>query len=193
MSIKENINLVKEELNSEEKFLESFIKFERFYKKNRILIISVLSIVIIFIGYINIIDYQNKINKKESNIAFDKFLKNKNDINALDILKNNNERLFELANYIKAKEVNQDLQIGIDYFKELSEYHHAMKTQNIKKLDSLTVKNNFLLQEWALFNKALILTNTKQYLEAKKTLQLIPKESKVNNYVILLKHYLMTK
>lgn len=33
MSLKENVDFVKNELNSEEKFLESFVKIERFYKK----------------------------------------------------------------------------------------------------------------------------------------------------------------
>ncbi len=33
MSLKENVDYVKDELNTEEKFLESFVKVERFYKK----------------------------------------------------------------------------------------------------------------------------------------------------------------
>lgn len=33
MSLKENVEFVKKELDSEEKFLESFVKVERFYKK----------------------------------------------------------------------------------------------------------------------------------------------------------------
>ena len=40
MSIKENVDYVKEELNSQEKFLESFVKGERFYKKYRTLIFA---------------------------------------------------------------------------------------------------------------------------------------------------------
>ncbi len=37
MSLKENMDFVKEELNSEEKFLEGFVKLERFFKKYKLI------------------------------------------------------------------------------------------------------------------------------------------------------------
>ena len=57
MSIKENVDYVKEELNSQEKFLESFVKGERFYKKYRTLIFA--SIAIIVIGAIGLVIKKN--------------------------------------------------------------------------------------------------------------------------------------
>ena len=69
MSIKENVDYVKEELNSQEKFLESFVKGERFYKKYRTLIFA--SIAIIVIGAIGLVIKKNvdESNKLEANLA----------------------------------------------------------------------------------------------------------------------------
>ncbi len=53
MSLKDNVDYVKEELNSEEKFLESFVKVERFYNKNKIIIITVIVVLIaLVIGFL---------------------------------------------------------------------------------------------------------------------------------------------
>ncbi len=55
------------------------------------------------------------------------------------------------------------------------------------------MQNDFLLKEFAIFNKALILTNEGKYEDAKAALQLIPSDSKVNDLAITLKHFLVTK
>ena len=55
------------------------------------------------------------------------------------------------------------------------------------------MENNFLLKEFAIFNKALILANEGKYQEAKDTLKLIPETSQVKDLVTLLNHYLITK
>ena len=55
------------------------------------------------------------------------------------------------------------------------------------------MQNDFLLKEFAIFNKALILTNDGKYEEAKNLLKQIPQTSKVNDLSNLLNHYLLTK
>jgi hypothetical protein len=52
MSIKENVDYVKTGLSSEEKFLESFVKSERFFKKYKTLIFAFVIIIIVgIIGF----------------------------------------------------------------------------------------------------------------------------------------------
>jgi len=193
MSLKENINFVKEELNSEEKFLEGFVKFEKFYKKNKVIVIGVVAVAILAVGGMSFKSYTNSVNKKESNIAFNSFLKDNNDKAALEKLQSTNKQLFEVATYLKAKNEKKDAEISITFLKDLSEYSKAVKAQNIDKLSSLSMQSDFLLKEFALFNKALILTNEAKYIDAKETLKLIPKKSRVNDLVVLLNHYLLTK
>ena len=193
MSIKENVDYVKEELNSQEKFLESFVKGERFYKKYRTLIFA--SIAIIVIGAIGLVIKKNvdESNKLEANLAFNKVLQNSNDKEALELLKNKNEKLYEVALFLQGKNENKAVDINIPVLKELAEYQVALSNKNVDELSNLSMQGDFLLKEFALFNKALLLSNEAKYEDAKTVLKLIPQTSKAFELANLLNHYLLTK
>ncbi len=193
MSLKENVNFVKNEINNEEKFLESFVKLERFYKKNKILIISVFIIVIISIIGISIKKYIDNQNKIEANIAFNKVLDNNNDKESLEVLKQKNQKLYEIATYIIAKKQNKTVQIDVEFFKSLTKYQEALKEQNIQKLNDVSMQKEFLLKEFAIFNKALIEAKNGKYEDSKNTLKLVPTQSSAYELVKILNHYLLTK
>ena len=193
MSIKENVDYVKEELNSQEKFLESFVKGERFYKKYRTLIFA--SIAIIVIGAIGLVIKKNvdESNKLEANLAFNKVLQNSNDKEALELLKNKNEKLYEVALFLQGKNENKAVDINIPVLKELAEYQVALSNKNVDELSNLSMQGDFLLKEFAIFNKALILTKEGKFEEARTALQQITETSKASELANLLKHYLLTK
>ena len=85
------------------------------------------------------------------------------------------------------------VEINVPFLKNLTKYSAAVEEENIDKLNSLSMQSDFLLKEFAIFNKALILTKSSKYVDAKETLKLIPETSKVNDLVVLLNHYLLTK
>lgn len=189
MSIKENMDFVKEELNSEEKFLESFVKVERFFKKYKlIIIVAAVVAVVAIVGY-SVNSYLKEENRIKANIAFEKAIKNPNDKAALNELKELNTRLYEIVLFKKG-EIDK---INTSYFKELVMYKKAMETLEVNKLNEVSMQNNFLLKEFAIFNKALILADQGNYEEAKAALKLIPQTSQVKDLVSLLDHYLLTK
>ncbi len=192
MSIKEDVNYVKNELSNEEKFLENFVKGERFFKKYKTLIFAF--IVIIIVGSIGIIIKKNidNANKFEANVALNNYLNN-GDKKALEILKNNNQKLYEIALFLEAKKENKSAQIDIPMLKELMEFQLATQSNSIEKLDNLSLQNDFLIKEFAIFNKALILVNEGKYEEAKTSLNKIPQTSKAYELANLLNHYLLTK
>jgi hypothetical protein len=193
MSLKDNVNYVKQELNSQEKFLEGFVKSERFWKKHKKMILTLIAVIVIgSIGY-GFKVYTDASNKTESNIAFNQFLNNYDDTQALQTLKESSLRLYYVALYLKSKEQTIDEPINDRYLGHLYEYKKAIEAQDIAQLDKLIMQNNFLLKEFALFNKALILTQNEEYEEAKQTLKVIKQDSKVNELASLLNHYLMTK
>ena len=193
MSIKENVDYVKEELNSQEKFLESFVKGERFYKKYRTLIFAFIAIIVV--GSIGTIIKNNmdEANKLEANLAFNKVLQNSNDKEALELLKNKNEKLYEVALFLQGKNENKAVDINIPVLKELAEYQVALSNKNVDELSNLSMQGDFLLKEFALFNKALLLSNEGKYEDAKTVLKLIPQTSKAFELANLLNHYLLTK
>ena len=193
MSIKENVDYIKEELSSQEKFLENFVKGERFYKKYKTLIFAFIAIAIL--GGIGLVIKNNidESNKLKANIAFNKVLQNSTDTQALEELKNTNEKLYEVALFLQAKKENKAVEVNIPLLKELSKYQVALANKNVDELTNLSMQNDFLLKEFAIFNKALLLSNEGKYDDAKSTLKLIPQTSKAFELANLLNHYLLTK
>jgi predicted negative regulator of RcsB-dependent stress response len=193
MSLKDNVDFVKKELDTEEKFLESFVKVERFYKKNKKYLMALVSLLVILLAGYSFKNYINAKNKTESNIAFTQFLNDNNDVAALATLKDTNIRLYNVALYLKSKNETITEPINDKYLGTLVEYKKAIEENNIDQLNTLSMQKDFLLKEFSLFNKALILTQDGKYDEAKKSLQLIQKDSQVSDLVALLNHYLLTK
>lgn len=193
MSLKENVNFVKKELDSQEKFLESFVKVERFYKKNRKLLLFIAVIIVVALVGFATKNYVDEKNKTQSNLAFTKFLNDNTDEKALEELKQTNSRLYNVALFIKSKQAPIDQSINNRYLNSLVAYKKALETSSIDELNTLSMQKDFLLKEFALFNKALLLTEEENFVEAKKTLQLIKKDSQVADLVALLNHYLLTK
>lgn len=193
MSMKENVDFVKDELNSEEKFLEGFVKVEKFYKKFKVLIIALVLIVVIALIAIGINTYNNENNRIAANIAFDNVIANPKDTEALNTLKESSNKLYEVALYLQAKKNGNYPDTNIPYLKELSEYQKALTNKDVAKLNKLSMQSDFLLKEFAIFNKALILVNEGKYKEARITLNLIQKSSKASELSKLLEHHLLTK
>lgn len=193
MSLKENVDYVKEELNTEEKFLEGFVKVERFYKKNKLIIISLIVIILGALIAFYVTKSVQSSNKLEANVAFNKVLENPKDIDAMNILKEKNKQLFQVAEYIQAVKEGKNSDTQVKYLKDLALYQKALETNDVEKLNNLSMQNDFLLKEFAIFNKALILTQNGKFEDAKAALKLIPSDSKVNDLVNVLKHYLVTK
>ncbi|MCT7571663.1 tetratricopeptide repeat protein [Aliarcobacter butzleri] len=192
MSLKEDVGYIKNELSSEEKFIENFVKGERFFKKYKTLIIAAVVILIIgLIGFTVKKSIDNS-NKHDANIALSQFLEN-GDEKALETLKNKNEKLYEVALFLQAKKDNKIASIELPLLKELVKFQTATASNNIEELNSLSMQNDFLLKEFALFNKALILVNEGKYEEAKKELSQISQTSKAYELATLLNHYLLTK
>lgn len=193
MSIKENVDYVKTELSSEEKFLENFVRSERFFKKYKTLILSF--IIIIIVGFIAVF-IKTKVdesNKFEANLAFNKVLENNNDAKALADLKAKNKDLYEIALYLQAKKEAKIIETNVPLLKELSKYETALANKSITELDNVSMQSDFLLKDFAIFNKALFLANEGKFTEAKTTLALIPQTSKAFELAKLLNHYLLTK
>jgi len=193
MSMKENVDFVKNELNNEEKFLEGFVKVERFYKKFKTLIIGLVIILVVALIAFGIKSYIDDKNAIASNIAFNKVLSNPNDKDALNTLQESNSKLYEVALYLQAKKDGKFQETDIPYLKELTQYQKALSNNNVEELNTLSMQNNFLLKEFAIFNKALILVNEGKYDEARTALNLIQKSSKASELSSLLQHHLLTK
>lgn len=192
MSIKDDVNYLKNELNNEEKLLENFVKLERFFKKyKKIIYVLILLAIITPIAIFT----KNKIDQSnlyKANIALNNYLE-QGDESSLEYLKNKNQSLYEVALFLTAKKELSEINISSKYLKELLEYQIAAKEMNFDKLDALRKNDDFLIKDYAILHEAIILVNQEEYGKAKAILEEINQDSKVYELAILLKHNLVTK
>jgi len=192
MSLKDDVNYIKNELSNEEKFLENFVRAERFFKKYKNFILFLLVVLVVgTIGYF-IKKSIDKTNLYDANVALNSYLETK-DKKDLEVLKTKNKNLYEVALYLEAKKDLKGADISLKYLKDILDYQVAVLNANENELDVLAKKSDFLLRDYAIFNRALILVNDKKYEEAKELLNQISKESRASELSNLLKHYLVTK
>ena len=189
MSLKEDINYIKEEITAEESFMEKFFKTEQFYKKYKGVILGGAAILIISVVGIYISNYMAEQNTIKTNKAFNILVEDSTNKDAIEILKANNPKLLKVATFMKDTSVPTD----VEFLKELSLYSEAVKENNIDKIAQVSQNQDFLLKDFAVFNKALIQTQNEKYIDAKETLKQIPEKSDVIALAKLLQHFLITK
>lgn len=144
MGLKDNLDAVKKEIGTEEQFLESIIKGERFFKKYKKIIISVAVVLVVAgVGY-SVMDFLNNQRLETSNKAYLTLKSNPNDKEAQEILKSKNERLynfyrFELAIKNADKKVLQELASYREdpIISDLASYEIASLEGNTPKKSSL--------------------------------------------------------
>ena len=105
MSLKENMQVLKEGLNSEEKFFESAVRTERFVKKyQKPMIASVVVLLLALGGSVGYKSYQ-EIKMERANKALTTLLSNPADKSAMKVLSENSTSLSEL--YLLSKALHE--------------------------------------------------------------------------------------
>ena len=198
MSIKEDLKAVKEELNTEEQFLEGLIRAERFYKKYKKPIIAVVSIaVIIFIGF-SIKTYIDEANLKAANEAYLKLIKNPNDTQAAKILKSKNINLYyafklQVASKNNDKNILEEVKTNAKdkYISDLADYQLASLSKKSDKLDRYIDDSKAgLVKNFALLEDAYLLLKENKKDQAKIKLSSIEVDSPLKDVAKNLEHYI---
>lgn len=94
MGLKENIQVVKKEISTEEQFLEGMIKSERFFKRNKKYIFSTVALIVLGVSGYTIHTLMTEQRLKASNEAYTMLLKDANNTSAQETLKQKNPKLY---------------------------------------------------------------------------------------------------
>ena len=188
------MNVIKEELTTEEQFLESVIKVESFWKKYKTIIIALISLAVIAI-IANIIMENIKENKLlEANQAYIKVLKDPSDLVATAQLKDSNPALYELFVFQNAVKTNSiEALEGIvnnikdPVLKDLISYQKASLEQ--KNLDTYSIKSGSILKNMALLERGYLLLKDEKIKEASSALMGISENSQLKKVSDSLNHY----
>ncbi len=198
MSIKEDLKAVKEELNTEEQFLEGLIRAERFYKKYKKPIISLIVLaVIIFVGY-STRTYIQESNLKASNLAYLKLLSNPNDTKALKTLKEKNINLYyayrlQIGSKNNDKKILEDVKSNAKdrYLSDLANYQISSLSGKDSSLENYINNSKAgLLKNFALLQDAYLLLKEKKNQQAKLKLSLIEVDSPIKDIAKNLEYFI---
>jgi len=187
MSIKDELHLVKEELSSDEKILESAFKLERVYKKYKFLIWGVVIGLVLFFGGRAAWGSYQQSKRLAANDALLTLMKDPGNSAALEKLKTNNPALFDLytlstamekgsVDTLKELESNGDAMIA-----DLARYHAAVWKE--KAADSTYYHDMSVVEEAYLALKA------GDKATARSKLALLDENSPVAKIAQLLRHY----
>lgn len=191
MSLKENVSYIKDEISTEEQFFENFFKIEKFYKKyKKIIFITSVLLILGVVGFSvkNYIDQENTIT---ANNAYSKIMIDNNDKVSLDELKNANAKLYNIALFQMSKD--KITASNVEFVEDIATYNRAVAKGDLAALDGMIMKQDFLLKDFAVLSKSLILIEKKEYKKAKETISRIDEKSRVLPLANMIKHFLLTK
>jgi len=195
LSIKDDINMVKQELNSEEKFFEKAVITEKFVKKYKtVMISSVVAVVLLVAGNIAY-DINKQSKKDDANAMLLALSKDSRDSASLSKLKSLSPALYDVWIYSQAV-VDQDM-VKLKELKsskttmisDLVSYEIAQNSKDINALSSYSLKQDAVYKELALVQSAVFLMNDSKIDEAHQKLVQIGLESSLSKVAQALLHY----
>ncbi|HFP7805623.1 hypothetical protein [Campylobacter jejuni] len=157
MGLKDNLKAVKNELNTEEQFIENFIKGERFIRKYKFYISVVVIILVAWFAGNFIISKINDYKIKEANEIYANLVQDPSNKNLLEELKNKNTNLYTI--FLLKENIN-DLN-NTAFQNELKQIYSNTQTNTL-------LKNIIAL---SLGDKSIFLKNYDKLLEAYKLLE----------------------
>ena len=189
MGLKENINAVKEEITTEEQFLEGMIKSERFFKRNKKYIISALVLLAFGAGGYAINDVMAGQRLKVSNAAYQALLKDANNSSALETLKAKNPKLYGMFIFETAlAEGDVEALKSVSLSKE-DPILADLATYQLSQLDANATPKGELLSGMVLLQEGYELLKEKKIEEARLKFAQIEANSPLKQIAKNLEHY----
>lgn len=186
MSLKQNVDFIKEEMNNDEKMLEGLIRFESWFKRYKTTLIAFAIVILVLIfGYMGNNYYQETKQQEISNL-YEKALKG--DENALLALQNSKSKLYDLYLFQEALKTNDEktlkaLESSKDsIIAQFSKLQNASLSQNLNALDSKESGDFGYLQA------AFLEIQAGKTQEAKMILSKIQNDSHVRDFANALEH-----
>ncbi|WP_104761521.1 hypothetical protein [Helicobacter cetorum] len=193
MSIKNDLEQVKEEFRSDEKLLEGAFRIEKFYKRYKWFLLFIVVAIIAYFGDQKLQSYQQEQKSERITQVYNEVLQSPNNTALQEKLQEVAPELYDLYQFSKASEQN-NIQIfkkllhsSNEVVKTLATYTYASlsKDKNLLK-NSSVLKELSTLQEVGLLYK----DNSKDSIvQAHKILGAMPLNSSLYAMITILKHY----
>ncbi|HEB9278655.1 hypothetical protein [Campylobacter jejuni] len=187
MGLKDNLKAVKNELNTEEQFIENFIKGERFIRKYKFYISAVVIILVAWFAGNFIISKINDYKTKEANEIYVNLIQDPSNKNLLEQLKNKNTNLYAI--FLLKENINDFNNTTLQ--NELKQiYNNAQTNTLLKNIIALSLGDkSIFLKNYDKLLEAYKLLEQNKIKEANVLLSQIKENSSLNQIAKNLKHY----
>ncbi|HHY1342415.1 hypothetical protein C3H83_02885 [Campylobacter jejuni] len=187
MGLKDNLKAVKNELNTEEQFIENFIKGERFIRKYKFYISVVVIILVAWFTGNFIISKINDYKIKEANEIYANLVQDPSNKNLLEELKNKNTNLYAI--FLLKENINDFNNTTLQ--NELKQiYNNAQTNTLLKNIIALSLGDkSIFLKNYDKLLEAYKLLEQNKIEEANVLLSQIKENSSLNQIAKNLKHY----
>lgn len=187
MGLKDNLKAVKNELNTEEQFIENFIKGERFIRKYKFYISAVVIILVVWFAGNFIISKINDYKTKEANEIYANLIQDPSNKNLLEQLKNKNTNLYAI--FLLKENINDFNNTALQ--NELKQiYNNAQTNTLLKNIIALSLGDkSIFLKNYDKLLEAYKLLEQNKIEEANVLLSQIKENSSLNQIAKNLKHY----
>ncbi|RTJ94862.1 hypothetical protein C3H43_03725 [Campylobacter jejuni] len=187
MGLKDNLKAVKNELNTEEQFIENFIKGERFIRKYKFYISAVVIILVAWFAGNFIISKINDYKTKEANEIYANLIQDPSNKNLLEQLKNKNINLYAI--FLLKENINDFNNTTLQ--NELKQiYNNAQTNTLLKNIIALSLGDkSIFLKNYDKLLEAYKLLEQNKIEEANVLLSQIKENSSLNQIAKNLKHY----
>lgn len=195
MSLKENMQMVKEELSSEEKFFENAVKTERFVKKYKTQLIAGIATVVVFVAAMAVYDANIEAKTAAANKAFMVLQTNPEDQQAAAELEAISPELYDVWRLSKAI-TNKDLSVLKALSKsdaiavaDMAKYEVAVLNSDAALLEDYSYQQNAIYKDLALVELAVLLMEKGNAEAAHQKLQGVANDSPMYSVAQMLLHY----
>lgn len=187
MGLKDNLKAVKNELNTEEQFIENFIKGERFIRKYKFYKSAVVIILVAWFAGNFIISKINDYKTKEANEIYANLIQDPSNKNLLEQLKNKNTNLYAI--FLLKENINDFNNTALQ--NELKQiYNNAQTNTLLKNIIALSLGDkSIFLKNYDKLLEAYKLLEQNKIEEANVLLSQIKENSSLNQIAKNLKHY----
>lgn len=187
MGLKDNLKAVKNELNTEEQFIENFIKGERFIRKYKFYISAVVIILVAWFAGNFIISKINDYKTKEANEIYANLIQDPSNKNLLEQLKNKNTNLYAI--FLLKENINDFNNTALQ--NELKQiYNNAQTNTLLKNIIALSLGDkSIFLKNYDKLLEAYKFLEQNKIEEANVLLSQIKENSSLNQIAKNLKHY----
>jgi len=195
LSLKNDIEMVKEELNSEEKFFEKAVITEKFVKKYKNVMIGSVVAVTLFVAASITYTQMQESRVSDANIALLELKSEKNTPATLARLESLSPELHDVWVYSQAV-VNKNI-VELEKLQntksmlvaDLSSYEAAQNSADIKKLEAYSKTQDAIYADLATLQIAIMLMNQGELDKAHTKLKLISLASPLASLAKALLHY----